>query len=88
MTGHLLQAGGYTFDLAFTSALKRAVRTLGIALFILDLMRIPVKHTWRLNERHYSALQGLNKVATPIRFGDAQVKIWRRAWGKHLPEDQ
>src|ERR1700676_3263292 len=78
--GQLLEAGGYSFDLAFTSVLKRAIRTLWIALDVLDLMWIPIEHTWRLNERHYGALQGLNKAETAARFGDAQVKIWRRAY--------
>jgi len=78
--GKLLAAGGYTFDLAFTSVLKRAIRTLWIALDELDLMWVPVEHSWRLNERHYGALQGLNKAETAAKYGDAQVKIWRRAY--------
>ncbi len=78
--GQLLQAGGYSFDLAFTSVLKRAIRTLWIALDVLDLMWIPIEHSWRLNERHYGALQGLNKAETAAKYGDAQVKIWRRAY--------
>jgi 2,3-bisphosphoglycerate-dependent phosphoglycerate mutase len=78
--GRLLREGGYTFDLAYTSVLKRAIRTLWIALDELDLMWIPeVKH-WRLNERHYGALQGLNKAETAAKHGEAQTKIWRRSY--------
>ena len=78
--GQLLKDGGYTFDLAFTSVLKRAIRTLGIALDQLDLLWIPVTKDWRLNERHYGALQGLNKAETAAKHGDAQIKIWRRSY--------
>jgi 2,3-bisphosphoglycerate-dependent phosphoglycerate mutase len=78
--GRLLTEGGYTFDLAFTSVLKRAIRTLWIVLDGMDLMWIPVEKTWRLNERHYGALQGLNKAETAAKHGDAQVKIWRRSY--------
>src|SRR5216117_269610 len=78
--GRLLKAGGYTFDLAFTSVLKRAIRTLWTALDELDLLWIPVTKDWRLNERHYGALQGLNKAETAARHGDAQIKIWRRSY--------
>jgi 2,3-bisphosphoglycerate-dependent phosphoglycerate mutase len=78
--GRLLKEGGYTFDIAFTSVLKRAIRTLWIALDILDLMWIPVTKNWRLNERHYGALQGLNKAETAAKHGEAQVKIWRRSY--------
>jgi 2,3-bisphosphoglycerate-dependent phosphoglycerate mutase len=78
--GRLLKEGGYTFDIAFTSVLKRAIRTLWIALDILDLMWIPVSKHWRLNERHYGALQGLNKAETAAKHGEAQVKIWRRSY--------
>jgi len=78
--GALLKAGGYTFDIAYTSLLKRAIRTLWIALDELDLMWIPVDRCWRLNERHYGALQGLNKAETAARFGEDQVKIWRRSY--------
>ncbi len=78
--GQVLKEGGYTFDLAFTSVLKRAIRTLWIALDELDLMWIPVRHSWRLNERHYGALQGLNKAQTAAKFGEDQVKIWRRSY--------
>ncbi|HTL45269.1 MAG TPA: 2,3-diphosphoglycerate-dependent phosphoglycerate mutase [Vicinamibacterales bacterium] len=78
--GRLLKEGGYGFDLAFTSVLKRAIRTLWIALDEMDLMWIPVEKCWRLNERHYGALQGLNKAETAAKHGDAQVKIWRRSY--------
>ncbi len=78
--GRLLREGGYVFDLAFTSVLKRAIRTLWIALDALDLMWIPVTKDWRLNERHYGALQGLNKAETAARHGDAQTNIWRRSY--------
>jgi 2,3-bisphosphoglycerate-dependent phosphoglycerate mutase len=78
--GRLLKEGGYTFDLAYTSVLKRAIRTLWIALDVLDQMWIPVEKSWRLNERHYGALQGLNKAETAARHGDAQIKIWRRSY--------
>jgi 2,3-bisphosphoglycerate-dependent phosphoglycerate mutase len=78
--GRLLEEGGYTFDVAFTSVLKRAIRTLWIALDVLDLMWIPITHSWRLNERHYGALQGLNKAETAKKHGEAQVKIWRRSY--------
>jgi 2,3-bisphosphoglycerate-dependent phosphoglycerate mutase len=78
--GAVLKAGGYTFDVAYTSVLKRAIRTLWSALDELDLMWIPVHRSWRLNERHYGALQGLNKAETAAKYGDAQVKIWRRSY--------
>src|SRR5881227_2294514 len=78
--GELLKAEGFTFDVAYTSVLKRAIRTLWIVLDELDLMWIPVPRTWRLNERHYGALQGLNKAETAAKFGEAQVKIWRRSY--------
>jgi 2,3-bisphosphoglycerate-dependent phosphoglycerate mutase len=83
--GHLLKAEGYVFDAAFTSMLKRAVRTLWIALDEMDLMWIRVHHSWRLNERHYGALQGLNKAETAAKYGDAQVKIWRRSYDVRPP---
>jgi 2,3-bisphosphoglycerate-dependent phosphoglycerate mutase len=76
----LLTAGGYTFDVAYTSLLKRAIRTLWIVLDRMDLMWIPVVRDWRLNERHYGALQGLNKAETAAQYGEAQVKIWRRSY--------
>ena len=78
--GRLLLEGGYLFDVAYTSVLKRAIRTLGIALDTLDRLWIPVVKDWRLNERHYGALQGLNKAETAARHGDAQTKIWRRSY--------
>ncbi len=78
--GRVLREKGYTFDLAFTSVLKRAVRTLWIALDELDLIWIPVKNSWRLNEKHYGALQGLNKSETAAKYGDDQVLIWRRSY--------
>jgi 2,3-bisphosphoglycerate-dependent phosphoglycerate mutase len=79
-SGRLLKEGGYTFDIAYTSVLKRAIRTLWIALDLLDLMWLPVVKHWRLNERHYGALQGLNKAETAAKHGEAQVKIWRRSY--------
>jgi 2,3-bisphosphoglycerate-dependent phosphoglycerate mutase len=78
--GQVLKAEGYRFDVAYTSVLKRAIRTLWIALDEMDLMWIPVHRSWRLNERHYGALQGLNKAETAAKFGEAQVKIWRRSY--------
>jgi 2,3-bisphosphoglycerate-dependent phosphoglycerate mutase len=81
----LLLEGGYTFDLAYTSVLKRAIRTLWIVLDDMDLMWIPVHRSWRLNERHYGDLQGLNKSETTAKFGEAQVKIWRRSYSTPPP---
>jgi 2,3-bisphosphoglycerate-dependent phosphoglycerate mutase len=78
--GTLLQEGGYSFDVAYTSLLKRAIRTLWITLDALDLMWIPVTKSWRLNERHYGALQGLNKAETAAKHGEAQTTIWRRSY--------
>src|SRR5712692_8348541 len=78
--GRLLREGGYVFDVAYTSVLKRAIRTLWIALDALDLMWIPEVKSWRLNERHYGALQGLNKAETAAKHGEAQTKIWRRSY--------
>jgi 2,3-bisphosphoglycerate-dependent phosphoglycerate mutase len=78
--GKTLLAEGYTFDVAFTSVLKRAIRTLWLTLDGMDLMWIPVYRTWRLNERHYGGLQGLNKAETAAKYGEQQVKIWRRAY--------
>ncbi len=83
--GRLLREGGYVFDLAHTSLLKRAIRTLWIALDGMDQMWIPVAKSWRLNERHYGALQGLNKAETAAKYGDAQVKIWRRSYADPPP---
>jgi len=78
--GELLRREGFEFDLAFTSVLKRAIRTLWTVLDEMDRMWLPTVHSWRLNERHYGALQGLNKAETAQRFGDEQVLIWRRAY--------
>jgi 2,3-bisphosphoglycerate-dependent phosphoglycerate mutase len=83
--GQVLKQEGFAFDLAFTSVLKRAIKTLWVALEELDQMWIPVRNSWRLNERHYGALQGLNKAETAAKFGDAQVKIWRRAYATPPP---
>jgi len=80
MAGELLTSLGYTFDQAYCSVLKRAIRTLWIVLDEMDLMWIPVERSWRLNERHYGDLQGLDKAETAARFGEAQVKIWRRSY--------
>ncbi|MBN1594299.1 2,3-diphosphoglycerate-dependent phosphoglycerate mutase, partial [candidate division FCPU426 bacterium] len=79
-SGKLLKAEGYAFDVAHTSVLKRAIRTLWVALDEMDLMWIPVHRTWRLNERHYGGLQGLNKSETAEKYGEEQVKIWRRSY--------
>jgi 2,3-bisphosphoglycerate-dependent phosphoglycerate mutase len=81
----LLAAGGYHFDLAFTSVLKRAIRTLWIVLDELDRMWIPVEKSWRLNERHYGALQGLNKAEMAAKFGEQQVLVWRRSYDTPPP---
>lgn len=83
--GRLLKAEGFNFDLAFTSVLKRAIKTLWLTLEEMDLMWIPVKHSWKLNERHYGALQGLNKADTAAKYGDDQVKIWRRSYDIRPP---
>ncbi|MBI4775351.1 MAG: 2,3-diphosphoglycerate-dependent phosphoglycerate mutase [Deltaproteobacteria bacterium] len=79
-SGKLLRSDGYVFDVAFTSVLKRAIRTLWIVLDEMDLMWIPVHRSWRLNERHYGALQGLNKKDTADKYGMDQVHIWRRSY--------
>lgn len=84
--GELLKEEGYVFDLAYTSVLKRAIRTLWIVLDKLDLMWIPVVRSWRLNERHYGALQGLNKAEMAKKFGEEQVHIWRRSYDIRPPE--
>jgi 2,3-bisphosphoglycerate-dependent phosphoglycerate mutase len=78
--GKLLKDAGFTFDVAYTSVLKRAIRTLWLTLDEMDLMWLPVKHDWRLNERHYGALQGLNKAETAAQYGDEQVLVWRRSY--------
>ena len=84
--GAVLRDGGYTFDVAYTSVLKRAIHTLWSVLDQMDLAWIPVHRSWRLNERHYGALQGLNKAETAAKFGEAQVKIWRRSYDIRPPE--
>jgi 2,3-bisphosphoglycerate-dependent phosphoglycerate mutase len=81
----LLGQGGYTFDIAYTSVLKRAIRTLWIVMDGMDLMWLPVFRSWRLNERHYGALQGLNKAETAEKYGDAQVHLWRRSYDIRPP---
>jgi len=78
--GRMMKAAGFAFDYAYTSVLKRAIRTCFLALDELDRLWIPMERSWRLNERHYGALQGLNKAETAARHGDAQVKIWRRSY--------
>lgn len=84
-SGKLLKEQGYSFDVAYTSVLKRAIRTLWITMDEMDLMWIPVYNSWRLNERHYGALQGLNKAETAAKYGDEQVKIWRRSYDIQPP---
>jgi 2,3-bisphosphoglycerate-dependent phosphoglycerate mutase len=81
----LLRQDGFAFDIAYTSMLRRAIRTLWIVMDGLDRMWIPVVHSWRLNERHYGALQGLNKQETAMRFGEAQVQAWRRSYSVAPP---
>ena len=83
--GRVLRERGFSFDVAYTSVLKRAIRTLWLTLDELDLMWIPVHNNWRLNERHYGALQGLNKAETAAKFGDEQVLIWRRSYDIRPP---
>ena len=78
--GRLLKAEGIAFDIAFTSVLKRAIRTLWMTLDEMDMMWLPVERTWRLNERHYGSLQGLNKTQTVAKHGADQVKVWRRSY--------
>jgi len=78
--GRLLKAEGFTFDLAHVSVLRRALTTLWLALDQMDLLWIPIEKSWRLNERHYGALQGLNKAETAAKFGDDQVLVWRRSY--------
>jgi 2,3-bisphosphoglycerate-dependent phosphoglycerate mutase len=78
--GRVLKEAGFTFDLTYTSVLKRAIRTLWLTLDEMDLMWLPVVHSWRLNERHYGALQGLDKAETAAKHGEAQVLIWRRSY--------
>src|SRR4030043_692735 len=83
--GQVLRKEGFVFDVAYTSVLKRAIRTLWIALDEMDLMWIPVYNSWRLNERHYGALQGLNKSEMAAKYGEDQVLIWRRSYGVRPP---
>jgi 2,3-bisphosphoglycerate-dependent phosphoglycerate mutase len=83
--GQLLKEAGFAFDVAYTSVLKRAVKTLWTALEEMDRMWIPIHHSWRLNERHYGALQGLNKAETAAKFGEEQVKVWRRSYDTRPP---
>ena len=83
--GRLLKAEGFDFDLAYTSVLKRAIKTLWLTLEEMDRMWIPIQHSWRLNERHYGALQGLNKAETAAKFGDDQVLAWRRSYDTPPP---
>ncbi len=83
--GQFLKKDGYAFDLAYTSVLKRAIRTLWIVLDEMDLMWIPVHRSWRLNERHYGALQGLNKAETAAKYGEEQVLVWRRSYDIQPP---
>ncbi len=83
--GRVLLKEGFTFDVAYTSVLKRAIRTLWITLDDMDLMWIPVHRSWRLNERHYGALQGLNKAETAAKFGEDQVLVWRRSYDTPPP---
>ncbi len=83
--GKLLKAEGFAFDVAYTSVLKRAIKTLWTTLEQMDRMWIPIHHSWRLNERHYGALQGLNKAETAAKYGDEQVLVWRRAYDTPPP---
>ena len=78
--GRILKDAGFRFDLTYTSVLKRAIRTLWNTLDEMDLMWVPTVHSWRLNERHYGALQGLDKAETAAKYGDAQVLVWRRSY--------
>ncbi|MRV75729.1 2,3-diphosphoglycerate-dependent phosphoglycerate mutase [Duganella sp. FT92W] len=83
--GKVLKDEGFTFDLAYTSVLKRAIRTLWLTLDEMDMMYLPIKHDWRLNERHYGALQGLDKGETAAKYGDEQVLVWRRSYDTPPP---
>lgn len=85
MAGQLMKEAGFAFDVAYTSVLKRAIKTLWLALEGMDRMWIPIHHSWRLNERHYGALQGLNKAETATKFGEVQVKVWRRSYDTPPP---
>jgi 2,3-bisphosphoglycerate-dependent phosphoglycerate mutase len=83
--GRVLREAGYSFDLAYTSVLKRAIRTLWLTMDEMDMMWLPVKNDWRLNERHYGALQGLDKGETAAKYGDQQVLVWRRSYDTPPP---
>ncbi|HEU4777706.1 MAG TPA: 2,3-diphosphoglycerate-dependent phosphoglycerate mutase [Telluria sp.] len=83
--GAVLKEAGFTFDLAYTSVLKRAIRTLWLTLDAMDMMYLPIEHDWRLNERHYGALQGLDKGETAAKYGDEQVLVWRRSYDTPPP---
>lgn len=83
--GHMLATAGMDVDVCFTSLLKRAIKTLDLTLEEMDRLWLPVHKTWRLNERHYGALQGLNKADTAVRYGEAQVHAWRRSWDVSPP---
>jgi 2,3-bisphosphoglycerate-dependent phosphoglycerate mutase len=83
--GRVLKEAGFTFDLAYTSVLKRAIRTLWLAMDEMDMMWLPIKNDWRLNERHYGGLQGLDKAETAAKYGDAQVLVWRRSYDTPPP---
>jgi 2,3-bisphosphoglycerate-dependent phosphoglycerate mutase len=83
--GRVLRDAGFTFDLAYTSVLKRAIRTLWLALDEMDQMYLPIKNDWRLNERHYGALQGMDKGETAAKYGDDQVLVWRRSYDTPPP---
>ncbi|UVW28960.1 2,3-diphosphoglycerate-dependent phosphoglycerate mutase [Massilia sp. H6] len=83
--GRALRDAGFTFDLTYTSVLKRAIRTLWLAMDEMDAMYLPVKNDWRLNERHYGALQGLDKAETAAKYGDEQVLVWRRSYDTPPP---
>ena len=84
--GQLLSKAGFEFDIAYTSVLKRAIKTLNITLEVMDQLWLPVVRSWRLNERHYGALQGLNKAETAAKYGDEQVHIWRRSYDTPPPK--
>jgi 2,3-bisphosphoglycerate-dependent phosphoglycerate mutase len=83
--GKILKNNGYTFDIVYTSLLKRAIRTMDLCLETIGIEKIPIKYHWRLNERHYGALQGLNKAETAQKYGDEQVLVWRRSYDINPP---
>jgi 2,3-bisphosphoglycerate-dependent phosphoglycerate mutase len=85
LAGKLLREAGFNFDVAYTSMLKRAIKTLWITLEEMDAMWIPVHHSWRLNERHYGSLQGLNKTEMAVAYGEKQVQVWRRSYDVQPP---